>query len=271
MFALHFRTVLSLETSAVIWLYKLKDKQIGHRSGGRSSPQPNLQALGTCKQPGTAENSTSFSFFVFKIIFFLHQVLFPPPPPHSCSPLVTRALREVRYVCFASAPPFPCLFVFCASPSGSRRGWGPPCFFFSEQTHFHRGCLFSSSPSPSVPERLGALPSPRLCAPRFFFSDELRAPGASVYGNSGVPSRRQLVSFPPPSHALPRDLRRPHPRHHGRDGAQIQERGPPGQRRPAQRPRRGKEGPAAAGAGSPRARRGSRVEPPRRPGEGGGS
>lgn len=71
-----------------------------------------------------------------------------------------------------------------------------------------------------------------------------------------MPSRRQLVSFPPSSHALPRDLWRPHPRHHGRDGAQIQERGPPDQRRPAQRPRRGKEGPAAAGAGSPLARAG---------------
>lgn len=90
-----------------------------------------------------------------------------------------------------------------------------------------------------------------------------------MYGNSGVPSRRQRVSFPPPSHALPRHRRRPHPRHHGGDGAQIQDRGPPGQRRPAQRPRRGKEGPArcrrparpgsrAPGPGGPRstARRG---------------
>lgn len=232
-------------------------------------PNPTYRRWELASSQGPLKIPLLFLPLCSKLFSFSTRFCSPLPTPTQLFPVSNSSSRRGQIRLLRLLSPLP-VFVFCASPSGSRRGWRPPCFFFSEQTHFHRGCLFSSSPSPSVPERLGALPSPRLCAPRFS-SDELRAPGASVYGNSGVPSRRQLVSFPPPSHALPRDLWRPHPRHHGRDGAQIQERGPPGQRRPAQRPRRGKEGPAATGARSPRARRGSRVEPPRRPGEGGGS
>lgn len=76
--------------------------------------------------------------------------------------------------------------------------------------------------------------------------DDLKTLG-SVYGNSGVQSRRKYLSFPSPSHAFPRDLRRPYPRNHGGDGEAIQDRVPPGQRGTDERPRNGKEG-----AGPPR-------------------
>lgn len=55
-------------------------------------------------------------------------------------------------------------------------------------------------------------------------------------------SRRKYLSFPSPSHAFPRDLRRPHPRDHGGDGEAIQDRVPPGQRGTDERPGYGKEG-----------------------------
>lgn len=79
--------------------------------------------------------------------------------------------------------------------------------------------------------------------------DDLKTLG-SVYGNSGVQSRRKYLSFPSPSHAFPRDLRRPYPRNHGGDGEAIQDRVPPGQRGTDERPRNGKEGAGPAREGS---------------------
>jgi len=82
--------------------------------------------------------------------------------------------------------------------------------------------------------------------------DDLKTLG-SVYGNSGVQSRRKYLSFPSPSHAFPRDLRRPHPRNHGGDGEAIQDRVPPGQRGTDERPRNGKKAAGPPGGGSLRA------------------
>lgn len=92
-------------------------------------------------------------------------------------------------------------------------------------------------PFPGAQKRLRALPVARR-----FGCSKTKTLGP-VYGNSGVPSRRQRVSLPPPSHAFPRHLRRPHPGDHGGDGAEVQVRVPPRQSGAAERARSGKRSP----------------------------
>lgn len=108
----------------------------------------------------------------------------------------------------------------------------PPCLFSAHLQEALGACAKRSSYCNLPP-----------CAVRLGVNtlDDLKTLG-SVYGNSGVQSRRKYLSFPSPSHAFPRDLRRPHPRNHGGDGEAIQDRVPPGQRGTNERPRNGKKG-----------------------------